>query len=442
MNYAITSKTSHIVTFLLKTTKLAMPKVVITGLGFVTSIGNDQFTVSKNLKELNHGIEFYPDFNKDSTPVSLLGTVKEFDVSSTDQEDWTYPLEKKLKREIIRGFSPHVLYAYCAMLQAIEDANLKAEDISNLDTGMFTASAGSPSMLHYMVSRMDRLGVMRCPPTGVVSSVVATLSFNLVAAFKVLGSSCGFASACASSGHALGFAHDEIRLGRQKRMFVVAGEDGNREAILPFAGMRALSLSTDPDTASRPFDSNRDGFVGTGGSAVLVLEDEEVAISRGAKIYAEFSGWGQASDGYNVAISHPEGDGLVEAIQRATRNSNISPDKIDYINAHATSTQIGDNSEIKALKRVFTKTKPAISSTKALTGHGLSLASCMEAAFTALAIHEDFTPGSAHIDNLDPAAADLNIIKKSLPHGPQCALSNSSGFGGANVALLFEKYKA
>ena len=416
-----------------------MPKkVVVTGLGFVTSIGNEQARVVASLKALKHGIETNPEFNHERDPVRLSGTIKGFDTRSSDQEDWTYPLQTKIKRELIRGFAPHVLYAYCALKEAIKDAKLSDDEVSNRDTGMFTASAGSPFLLNYQTNRMNKFGVMRCSPTGVVASVVGTLSFNLVAAFKILGSSCGFASACASSGHALGFAYDEIAMGRQKRMFVVAGEDGNREAIMPFAGMRALSINKDVNTASRPFDKDRDGFVGTGGSSVMVLEDEETALSRGAKIYAIFAGWGQASDGHNVAISHPEGDGLVQAINLASRSTGIPLSKIDYVNAHATSTPIGDRSEIRALKRCFENSQPAISSTKALTGHGLSLASVMEAAFTVLGMKEGFTPGSAHISNLDPEAEGLNIIRETLSHGPKCALSNSSGFGGANVALLFE----
>jgi 3-oxoacyl-[acyl-carrier-protein] synthase-1 len=260
-----------------------------------------------------------------------------------------------------------------------------------------------------------------------------------VSHFKIKGASTGFSSACASSAHALGFAYDEIVLGRQKRMFVVGAEDGNVESILPFAGMRALSLQTDPSIASRPFDAGRDGFVGTGGATVVVLEGEEEVARRGAKVYCEVAGWGQASDGHNVAISHPEGAGLRLAIENAFKAADISPEAVDYVNAHATSTPIGDISEARALRAIFgnAPTRPAISSTKALTGHGLSLAGAMEAGFCALAIREGFMPGSAHITNLDPACQGLNIIRATLPHRPNVVLSNSSGFGGANVAIIF-----
>jgi len=267
------------------------------------------------------------------------------------------------------------------------------------------------------------------------------LSYNLVASFKILGSSCGFASACASSGHALGFAWEEVAAGRQKRMLVVGGEDGNYETVLPFAAMRALSLNPDPNTASRPFDVARDGFVGAGGAVAMVLESDEEAARRGAGVYCEMPGWGMASDGYNVAISHPEGSGLVQAMRLALRRSKMESGEVDYINAHATSTPIGDTSEIHALKKVFGTNhldSPAVSSTKALTGHGLSLASILEAGICALSIKHGFMPGSAHIQNLDPEAAGLNIIRTTVNERPHVALSNSSGFGGANVALVFK----
>jgi 3-oxoacyl-[acyl-carrier-protein] synthase-1 len=200
--------------------------------------------------------------------------------------------------------------------------------------------------------------------------------------------------------------------------------------------MRALSRSKDPATASRPFDVARDGFVGTGGSVVAILEAEEVAQARQASPYARMTGWGQASDGYNVAISHPEGEGLKRAMQQALKVSGNRPEDVDYLNAHATSTPIGDRSEMRALKAVFgTQARLKVSSTKALTGHALSVASVMEVGFTALGMRQGFTPGSAHITELDPEAQGLNILQTTLPEAPAVALSNSSGFGGANVSI-------
>lgn len=414
---------------------------VITGLGFITSIGNDISEVENSLRTLKNGIELYKPFADAKIPVKCTGTIKEFDCQSPDPEDWIYPAKYALRRDVLRGFAPHVLYAYCAMIQAIADAKLAEEDISNENTGMFTASAGSASMQYHHMQRMDKVGVQRAFPFAIVCSIVGTLSFNLVSHFKIKGASCGFASACASSSHALGFACDEITSGRQDRMFVVAGEDGDMRTLLPFAAMRALSTNPDPETASRPFDNHRNGFVGTGGGAVLVVEDEDTARKRGAHIYARIRGWGQASDGYNVAIPHPEGEGLVNAIKRALKAANVTPDEIGYINAHATSTQMGDKSEALAVKKIFgtSQNAPKISSTKAITGHGLSLAGAMEAGFCALALDRNFTIGSAHISELDETMSGLNIPFKTEDNAPKISMSLSSGFGGANTAIILEK---
>jgi 3-oxoacyl-[acyl-carrier-protein] synthase-1 len=418
-----------------------MGKVYITGVGFITSIGNDTPTVSESLRELRHGIVQYAPFAKPNVPVTVAAPIRDFVTDSLDAEDWLFPARYNIRREFLRGMAPHGVYAYCAMLQAVEDAKLTEADYSNPLTGLYAASAGSPFLLTNHIERMRKHGVMRCPPLGVVASISGTINFNLVSQFRIKGASTGFSSACASSAHALGFAHDEISLGRQRRMFVVGAEDGNVESILPFAGMRALSLQTDPSLASRPFDVARDGFVGTGGATVLVLESEEEVERRGAKVYCEVAGWGQASDGHNVAISHPEGTGLRMAIENALKYSDTPAESVDYVNAHATSTPIGDISEARALRAIFAEgspTRPAVSSTKALTGHGLSLAGAMEVGFCALAIKEGFIPGSAHITNLDPECEGLNIIRATLPQRPNVVLSNSSGFGGANVSVVLK----
>jgi 3-oxoacyl-[acyl-carrier-protein] synthase I len=415
-----------------------MPKVLVTGLGFITSIGNDTATVLRSLRELRHGMELYPPFQRPEIPVKVAAPVRGFSVDSPDPEDWTYPPEYRIRRDVIRSLCPNALYAYCAMQQAVKDARLTDADISDPDTGLYAASGGSPTILGRLLNQMHAQGVMRCPPLGIVASIAGTVQFNLVAHFKIKGASTGFSSACASSSHALGFAFDEIAMGRQKRMFVVGAEDGNVDTILPFAGMRALSLSVDPNTASRPFDVGRDGFVGTGGAAVMVLESEAEVARRGVAPYCEVAGWGQASDGHNVAISHPEGSGLREAMSRALRSCGLAPADVDYVNAHATSTPIGDVSEVKALKAVLgpEAERVAVSSTKALTGHGLSLAGAMEAGFCALSIRDGFTPGAAHLVNLDPACAGIHLPRTTLPVGPRVALTNSSGFGGANVCVV------
>lgn len=418
-----------------------MARIFVTGVGFITSIGNDREAVSRSLRELRHGMVRYPPFDRPEIPVKVAAPVRGFAVESTDPEDWTYPAEYRLKREVLRSLCPNALFAYCAMQQAIRDARLGEADVSNPDTGLYAASGGSPAILGRLLNQMHQQGVMRCPPLGIVASIAGTVQFNLVAHFKIKGASCGFSSACASSSHALGFAFDDLALGRQKRMFVVGAEDGNVDTILPFAGMRALSLNPDPETASRPFDAARDGFVGTGGATVLVLETEAEVVRRGVVPYCEFAGWGQASDGHNVAISHPEGHGLRLAMQRSLQAAGVTPSEVEYVNAHATSTPIGDVSEVQALRAVFTEDlgRVAVSSTKALTGHGLSLAGAMETGFCALALREGFIPGSAHIAQLDPACTGMNIPRQTLAGAPRVVLNNSSGFGGANVCLVLRR---
>jgi len=418
-----------------------MPRVFITGLGFVTSIGNDATTVVDHLRSLRHGLELYPPFQTPDIPCKVVGTIKGFTTDSTDPEDWTFPAAYSIKRELLRSMAPSGLYAHCAMLQAIADARLTPPEISNADTGLYAASGGSPYLTHYHHERLQKFGVTRCSPLGIVASIVGTLNFNLVAAFRIQGASCGFSSACASSAHALGFAFDDLVLGRQKRMFIVGAEDGNTDAILPFAGMRTLSLQSDPNVASRPFDAARDGFVGTGGATVMVLETEDEVARRGVKPYAELIGWGQASDGHNVAISHPEGQGLLAAMRNAFRHAAVTPGEVDYVNAHATSTLIGDISEARALKAAFGESLPrvAVSSTKALTGHGLSLAGVMESAFCALALRDGFIPGNAHLSRPDPECSGLNLPRTTEDRAPRIVLKNSSGFGGANVALMYRR---
>ncbi|MBN1403196.1 MAG: beta-ketoacyl-[acyl-carrier-protein] synthase family protein [Opitutales bacterium] len=418
-----------------------MRSVVASGIGFVTCIGNGKAQVAENLRSMRHGLSLYAPFDKPDCPVKVVGSVKGFAVDSLDQEDWTLPPDMPpLRLEQLRSLPPHGAYALYAAAQAIQDAGLSMDEVSDPRTGMYTASSGSSTMLFHHLDRMHKVGARRGHPLGVVSSIAGTLNFNLVSYFKILGSSTGFVSACASSGHALGAAFDEVALGRQDRMIVIGAEDCNADTILPFAALRALSTSTDPDTASRPFDRGRDGFVGTGGAVAMLIEDEESARKRGAPIYARLKGWGQASDGHHSMMPHPRGEGLVRAMNNALAASGMTAGNIDYLNAHATSTQAGDTAELLAMKAVFgTGATPAISSTKALTGHGLSLSSIMESAFCVMALKEAWMPGSAHISAPDKDCEGLNILRETREGAYSCAMSNSSGFGGANVSIIFER---
>ena len=421
-----------------------MNRVVVTGLGFTSSIGNSLQQVESSLRELRHGFAPFPAKEGEDCPPKLYGAIPEFVTEGFDPEDWTYPARYKVPRSYLKGMSPHVLYAYFSALDAVADAGLEMADVSNPKTGLYCASGGSTGFVHEQISRVNRRGAARCSPFGVVASSVGTLNFNLGAILKIKGAACGMASACASSAHAIGFAFDAIASGRQDRMLVVGGEDSSRETFLGFAAMRALSTSDDPKRASCPFDSERSGFVGTGGAVTMVLESENTARSRGAPIYAELTGWAEACDGHSPAMSHPEGAGLASAMRLAFAAAQIEASQVDYVNAHATSTPIGDISEVRALKSVFLEEggskSPSISSTKAITGHSLSMAGVLEAGICCLGIKNNFTPGSAHIEKLDPACEGLNIIQETLSSGPKVALSNSSGFGGANVSLIFREW--
>ncbi len=419
-----------------------MPSLpVITGLGFITSIGQDRATVLRSLRELRHGFEPIEFLGNPRLPVKVAGTVKGFSFPTPDWRDWRWPDRFKVDRELLRGLAPHGVYAVCALQQALAEAGLEPADLTDPHTGLFCASAGSPFLLGSHLDQMHATRGERGNPMGVVSSIAGTLNFNLAAHYHISGAVCGFVSACASSSHALGYAMDEIRLGRQSRMLVVAAEDMTAESILPFSSLRALSHNPDPDTASRPFDRRRDGFVGTGGAVALVVEDAALARRRGARIQAELIGWGQAGDGQSVAASHPEGAGLLEAMRRALADAHASPLEIGYVNAHATSTPAGDRSEAIALGRLFTEhdAHPRVSSTKALTGHGLSFAGAMEAAFCTLALDHQFIPGAAHLAEPDPICAGLDLPRASLDEAPGLVLNNSSGFGGSNVCHVLRR---
>ncbi len=419
-----------------------MPReVFITGLGFITSIGNDSATVTASLNDGRHGMTAWDYCGNPAVHVKVAAPVRDFTVDSPSWRDWTWPARYDIPRETLRGLAPHGVYAFCAMEQALADAGLARADLTDGGTGLFCASAGSAFMLHHHLAHARASNFERGNPMGVVSSIAGTLNFNLAAHYGITGAVTGFVSACASSSHALGYAIDEIRLGRQQRMIVVGAEELNADTLLPFAPMRALSTNPDPATASRPFDTARDGFVGTGGATVIILEDASLARTRGARAYAELIGWGQASDGHRVATSHPEGAGLREAMRRALRDAAVTPAQIDHVNAHATSTPIGDRAEALALRTVFTEAgaHPAISGTKGLTGHGLSMAGAMEAGFCALALHEGFTPGNPHLLNADPACEGLNLPRESGSIRPRLVLNNSSGFGGSNVCHVLRR---
>jgi 3-oxoacyl-[acyl-carrier-protein] synthase-1 len=414
-------------------------RVVITGLGFITSIGNNRAQVLDSLLNQRSGIEIFPELDLPISPVRLAGTIKGFSFPSEDQTAWRFPKGISIPRKELRSMAPHVVYAYAAMTEAIGDAALPPETISNPRTGLTSASSGSAMMLYRNIAKLITKGPLRCHPFSLPASVAGTLNFNLVSIFKIRGASSGLISACSSSAHAFGYATDLIRQDRQDAMFVVGAEDCDRFSILPFAGVRALTRSTDPARSPCAFDKSRDGFAASGGATVLFLEELETARKRGAQIYAEALGWGQSSDGYDIVAPIPNGEGLARAMRDALKDANMARDEVDYINAHATATVQGDAAEARAIKSVFENGSPLISSTKSQTGHALSGAGALEAAICSLAIREKFTPVSMNITELDPVCEGLRIVTKPIDFAPRTVLSNSLAFGGANVALAFRQ---
>lgn len=418
-----------------------MKRVAVTGLGFISSIGNNQSDVLRSLRECRTGIEYFSELERPGFPIRLAGTIKGFRFPELQYDDWEYPAEYSISREQLRSMSPSVLYAFCAMQQAIADARLAPEDVSHPRTGAMCASGGSTWLMYEYLDIMLKKGVMRCNPMAMVASISGSVNINLTACFGIKGGTLGFSSACASSAHALGAAFDRIRLGRQDIVFAVGAEDCNLFSIMPFAGARALSPQTDPTISPCAFDRKRDGFVATGGSTVLVLEELEHALQRGAPIYAEMVGWGEASDGYSVMAPEPTGEGLSRAMESAVAEAGLQLGDIDYINAHATSTVAGDIAEVHAIERTFgKKEKPYVSSTKSLTGHGLSAAGALEAAFCCLSLNEGFVPVSANITELDPECAGISVVTSPIDFAPRVAMSNSSGFGGTNVSVVFRRW--
>lgn len=417
-------------------------RVLITGIGFIAPIGNDVASVEAHLRAGRHGLAPIEIYNNPDLPVKLAGQVGGFNVEGPSYRNWSWPRKYSIPRETLRGLAPHGVYAICALEQALADAMLAREQVANEErTGLYCASGGSAMMLHANVAQMVAARGERGNPMGLVASVAGTLNFNLAAYLQITGAVCGFVSACASSSHAVGYAMDQIRLGRLDRVLVVSAEDINAESLLPFAAMRALSPASDPVAASCPFDASRQGFVCSGGATAIVLESASSALDRGARVYAELAGWGQAADGYSVASSHPEGVGLQLAMRRALVDAKVQPGEVDYINAHATSTLIGDRAEALALQKVFSGHFPRISSTKGLTGHPLSMAGALETGICALSIAKGFIPGNAHLRVPDAACKGMNLPVETIPEAPKTVLSNNSGFGGSNVSQVLRRFE-
>lgn len=418
-----------------------MNRVVVTGLGFSSCIGVGREEVLLGLREMRHGFSRQQLAGERIGPELVFGLVKGFDFSGPESRDWIFPGSGELDPTLVGGLSPHTAYALVALEEALGHAGLGRPELSDGKTGLACASAGSARLVHHHLKRMAAANWRRVSPAGIVSSIAGTLNFNLATHYGIRGANCGFVSACTSSSHALGYAFDEIALGRQERMLVVGAEEGEAESLLPFQGMRALSNNPDPDTASRPFDQKRDGFVGTGGAAALVLESAGSAAKRGVEPLAGMLGWGQASDGHSVAAPHPEGEGIQTAMQLCLEATKVDVPSVDWVNAHATSTPAGDRAEALALKAIgFAGVGTPISSTKGLHGHGLSYAGALEAAICVLCLSEGIVPGNAGLKDPDPACEGLALPTKTESKDLRLVLNNNSGFGGSNVCQVFAKH--
>lgn len=408
-----------------------MKRAVITGIGIVSSIGNNKEEVLNSLQEGKSGIEFVPEFAEIGMRSHIAGTVKNFDPADF------------IDRKAMRFMSDSSIYAYVAMQQAIADAQLTEEQVSNVRTGLVVGAGGGSSSAQYTACQAAQSprGVKAIGPYAVTKTMCSGVSACLATPFKIKGVNYSISSACATSSHCIINAVEQIKLGKQDIVFAGGGEELSWEMSSMFDAMGALSTKYNdtPSVASRAYDANRDGFVIAGGGGIVVVEELEHAKQRGAKIYAEIVGYGATSDGYDMVA--PSGEGAVRCMQQAI-STLPEGEKVDYINTHGTSTPIGDLRESQAIAQVFPDYKPAVSSTKSLTGHSLGAAGVQEAIYSILMLNNDFICASAHIEQLDPELADnVDVVTEKRDQTLSVVMSNSFGFGGTNATLLLKKYQ-
>ncbi len=405
-----------------------MKRVVVTGIGIVSCIGNNQETVIENLKNLKSGISKAPEYEEFSFRSLVHGKPK-------------INLEEHIDRRLLRFMGDGAAYNYISMRDAIKDSGLKDEDVSNERSGIIVGSGG-PSTQNLLKSfEMAKSGGSRkVGPFMVTRSMSSTNSATLATPFKIKGVNYTITSACSTSAHCIGNSYELIQMGKQDIMFAGGGEELHWTMSILFDAMGALSskFNNTPNLSSRAYDKNRDGFVIAGGGGTIVLEELEHAKSRGAKIYAEITGYGATSDGHDMV--QPSGEGAIRCMQKALKDVNGD---IDYVNSHGTSTPIGDLKELEAMKKVFFNKKPYISSTKSLTGHSLGATGVQESIYSLLMLNNNFLSGSANITHLDEAAKDHNILLKTIEKNDiKNVMSNSFGFGGTNATLVFSRLNA
>lgn len=406
-----------------------MRRVVVTGMGIVSSIGNNTDEVTASLREAKSGISRAQEYADLGFRCQVHGEPK-------------IDIEALVDRRNMRFHGRGTAWNHIAMDQAIADAGLSEEQVSNERTGIIMGSGGPSTRTIVESADITReKGPKRVGPFAVPKAMSSTASATLATFFKIKGINYSISSACATSNHCIGNAVEMIQYGKQDRMFAGGCEDLDWTLSVLFDAMGAMSskYNDTPSTASRAYDKNRDGFVIAGGAGVLVLEDLETALARGAKIYGEVVGYGATSDGYDMVA--PSGEGALRCMQMAL---STVKGKIDYINPHATSTPAGDAPEIESIRKIFGSGDncPPIAATKSLTGHSLGATGVQEAIYSLLMMQNNFICESAHIEEIDPAFADMPIVRKRIDNAEiNTVLSNSFGFGGTNATLVFQRYQ-
>lgn len=406
-----------------------MKRVVITGVGIVSSLGNNKDEVTDSLKNGRSGIVFAPEYEENGMRSQVHGAIKNLD------------FKEHIDRKQLRFMGDAAAYSYIAMKQAVEDSGLTEDQISNPRTGLVAGSGGgSNSNATEAVSIAKERGVKRIGPYMVTRTMGSTVSACLATPFKIQGINYSISSACSTSAHCIGTAVEQIQLGKQDVVFAGGGEELHWTMSVLFDAMGALSTKYNdtPEKASRAYDADRDGFVIAGGGGMVVVEELEHALARGAKIYAEITGYGANSDGYDMVA--PSGEGAVRCMELAL--STVNGD-VDYINPHGTSTPVGDTKEAAAIRDVFGAKVPKISSTKSLSGHSLGAAGVHEFIYSLMMLENDFIAPSVNIDTMDPECEGMPIVTALEENaGLTRMMSNSFGFGGTNASLVFEKYQA
>ena len=403
-----------------------MRRVVVTGLGIVSCIGNNKVEVLDSLLNSKSGIVFSEEYKKYNFRSQVIGNIKNLNLDEH--------IDRKQKRFMGGGSA----YNFIALKEAIKESGLEEKDISNEKTGIIMGSGG-PSIKNvvFAVDTVRKSAPKRMGPYIVPRTMASTCSATLAVPLKIKGVNYSISSACATSGHCIGNGMELIQLGKQDIIFAGGGEELDWALSSMFDAMPALSskFNSTPEKASRPYDTNRDGFVIAGGGGALVLEEYEHAKARGAKIYAELTGYGATSDGYDMV--QPSGEGATRCMNMALKTTR---NKVDYINSHGTSTPIGDTRELEAIQETFKGNIPKISSTKSLTGHSLGATSVQEAIYCLLMMKNKFISASANIENMDEKAKNFPIVTKvEKDKELNCVMSNSFGFGGTNATLVFEK---